>query len=255
MKPDYLCFMRILTLLYSAWVVFWFVFLFLLLFPLFWVFLQKPKWKSKAHYLNRLWGKVFFVMAGIAIKVQYDYQPDPNKTYVFCANHFSYMDIAALGMIIKNYYAFVGKASLKGVPLFGYMFAKLHIQVDRNDKNSRVTSITRSLKALQSGRSVMIFPEGGIWSKNMPKMSLPLKDGGFAIAIQQQIPVVPISLLNNYQVMPDGKFLIYPQAIRAIVHQPIETTGMKSGDVEDLKMRFYNVVQGALDGYEAKITA
>ena len=170
--------MRILTLLYTIWATFWFVFLFVLLFPLFWLFLQKPEWKPKAHYLNRLWGKLFFTMAGIPIKVQYDFEPDLKKTYVFCANHFSYVDIAAMGMIIKNYYAFVGKSSIKGVPLFGYMFSKLHIQVDRGDKNSRATSMTRSLKALQSGRSVMIFPEGGIWSKNIPKMHFPLKDGG-----------------------------------------------------------------------------
>ena len=242
--------MRILTFLYTLWATFWFVFLFIILFPFFWLFLQKTEWKPKAHYLNRFWGKMFFPIVGIPIKVQHDFEPDLDKTYVFCANHFSYMDIAAMGMIIKNYYAFVGKASLGGVPLFGYMFAKLHIQVDRSDKNSRVTSMTRSIKALQSGRSVMIFPEGGIWSKELPKMSLPLKDGGFAMAIQQQIPVVPISLLNNYKIMPDGKFGIHPQAIRAIVHQPIETVGMTIDNVEDLKVKFYNIVQGALDSHQ-----
>lgn len=242
--------MRILTFIYTAWAIFWFVLLFILLFPLFWLFLQKKEWKPKAHYLNRFWGKLFFQIAGIPINVQYDFRPNVNETYVFCANHFSYLDIASMGMIIKNYFAFVGKASLKGVPLFGYMFAKLHIQVDRGDKNSRVTSMTRSIKALKSGRSVMIFPEGGIWSKNLPKMSLPLKDGGFAMAIQQQIPIVPISLLNNYKIMPDGHFTIYPQTIRAIVHQPIETTGMTNEDIEDLKKRFYDVVQGALDSYQ-----
>jgi 1-acyl-sn-glycerol-3-phosphate acyltransferase len=243
--------MRILTFFYTLWATFWFVFLFVLLFPLFWLFLQKPTWKPKAHYLNRLWGKMFFPIAGIPIKVQYDFEPDLTKTYVFCANHFSYVDIAAMGMIIKNYYAFVGKSSIKGVPLFGYMFAKLHIQVDRGDKNSRVTSMSRSLKALQSGRSVMIFPEGGIWSEDIPKMSLPLKDGGFAMAIKQQIPIVPITLLNNYKIMRDGEFAVHPQTLRAIVHQPIETTGMTNDDIEDLKMKFYEVVQGALDCYKA----
>jgi 1-acyl-sn-glycerol-3-phosphate acyltransferase len=242
--------MRILTFLYTLWATFWFVFLFIILFPFFWLFLQKPEWKSNAHNLNRLWGKIFFPIIGIRIKVQYDFRPDLNETYVFCANHFSYLDIAAMGMIIENYYAFVGKASLKGIPLFGYMFDKLHIQVDRRDKNSRVTSMTRSLKALQNGRSVMIFPEGGIWSKEFPKMSLPLKDGGFAMAIQQQIPIVPISLLNNYKIMPEGHFAIYPQTLRAIVHQPIETKGMTNKDIEHLKMNFYDVVQGTLDSYQ-----
>jgi 1-acyl-sn-glycerol-3-phosphate acyltransferase len=127
------------------------------------------------------------------------------------------------------------------------MFAKLHIQVDRNDKNSRVTSMNRSLKALQSGRSVMIFPEGGIWSKNIPKMSLPLKDGGFAMAIKQQIPIVPITLLNNYKIIHDNDFAVYPRTIRAIVHQPIETLGMTNANIEELKMKFYEIVQGALD--------
>lgn len=242
--------MRILTFFYTLWAAFWFIFLFMLLFPFFWLFLQKPEWKPKAHYLNRLWGKIFFPIAGIPIKVQYEFEPDVNKTYVFCANHFSYVDIAAMGMIIKNYFAFVGKSSIKGVPLFGYMFAKLHIQVDRNDKNSRVTSMNRSLKALQSGRSVMIFPEGGIWSKNIPKMSLPLKDGGFAMAIKQQIPIVPISLLNNYKIIHDDDFAVYPQTIRAIVHQPIETVGMTNANIESLKMKFYEVVQGALDSHQ-----
>lgn len=247
--------MRILIFFYTLWATFWFVFLFILLFPFFWLFLQKTEWKRFAHHLNRFWGKLFFPIAGIPIKIQYDFEPDINKTYVFCANHFSYLDIASMGMIIKNYFAFVGKASLKGVPLFGYMFAKLHIQVDRGDKNSRVTSMNRSIKALKSGRSVMIFPEGGIWSKEFPKMSLPLKDGGFAMAIQQQVPIVPISLLNNYKIMPDGHFAIYPQTIRAIVHQPIETTGMTNDDVEDLKKRFYEVVQGALDSYQLSVTS
>lgn len=242
--------MRILTFFYTLWAAFWFIFLFMLLFPFFWLFLQKPEWKPKAHYLNRLWGKIFFPIAGIPIKVQYEFEPDVNKTYVFCANHFSYVDIAAMGMIIKNYFAFVGKSSIKGVPLFGYMFAKLHIQVDRNDKSSRVTSMNRSLKALQSGRSVMIFPEGGIWSKNIPKMSLPLKDGGFAMAIKLQIPIVPISLLNNYKIIHDDDFAVYPQTIRAIVHRPIETVGMTNANIEALKMKFYEVVQGALDSHQ-----
>lgn len=242
--------MRILTFFYTLWVVFWFVFLFMLLFPFFWLFLQKPAWKPKAHSLNRWWSKIFFSIVGIPIKVQYEFEPDVNKTYVFCANHFSYVDIAVMGIIIKNYFAFVGKASIKRVPLFGYMFAKLHIPVDRDDKNSKFTSMKRSLQALKSGRSIMIFPEGGIWSENLPKMSLPLKNGGFAMAIKQQIPIVPISLLNNYKIIREDEFAVYPQTIRAIVHQPIETVGMTNDNIEELKMKFYEVVQAALDNYQ-----
>jgi 1-acyl-sn-glycerol-3-phosphate acyltransferase len=242
--------MRILIFLYTLWATFWFVFLFLLLFPLFWIFLQKNEWKPYAHYLNRFWGKLFFPLIGMPIKIDYEFEPDKNKAYVFCANHFSYMDIASMGMVIKNYYAFVGKASIKSVPLFGYMFAKLHIQVDRNDKNSRATSLNRSIRALQSGRSIMIFPEGGIKSPNFPQMHLPLKDGAFVMAIQQQVPLVPITFLNNYKIMHDNQYAVYPQTLRAVVHKPIETKGMTQADVDVLRQTFYDIVQARLNKYE-----
>jgi 1-acyl-sn-glycerol-3-phosphate acyltransferase len=241
--------MRTFTILYTIWAAFWFVLLFLCLFPFFWIFLQKEHWKIKAHYLNRVWGKILFFLIGIPVKVQYEFEPAHNKAYVFCANHFSYLDIAVMGLILRNYYAFVGKASLKNVPLFGYMFRKLHIMVDRGDPNSRFNSLNRSIKALRSGRSIIIFPEGGIHSKNIPQIYLPLKDGAFIMAIQQQVPLVPITFLNNYKIQHDDELLLYPQAVRVIVHKPIETVGMTQGDVEGLKKRFYDIVQGALDKY------
>jgi 1-acyl-sn-glycerol-3-phosphate acyltransferase len=239
--------MRIFTILYTVWAAFWFVLLFLILFPFFWLFLQKESWKPQAHYLNRLWGKILFPLIGISVKVQQEAELDRKKAYVFCANHFSYFDIAVMGTIIRNYYAFVGKASLKNVPLFGYMFRKLHIMVDRSDPNSRSNSLSRSIKALQSKRSIMIFPEGGIKSTNIPQMHLPLKDGAFIMAIQQQVPLVPITFLNNYKIQHDDVLLLYPQAVRAVIHKPIDTVGMTQDDVEGLKKIFYDVVQGRLD--------
>jgi 1-acyl-sn-glycerol-3-phosphate acyltransferase len=241
--------MRILIFLYTAWAAFWFVFLFLLLFPFFWIFLQKEEWKPKAHYLNRLWGKMLFPLIGIRVKIQYEFVPDEKKAYVFCANHFSYFDIAAMGLIIKNYYAFVGKSDVKQIPLLGYMFAKLHIQVDRADKDSRAKSMTRSIRTLINGRSIMIFPEGGIKSKNFPQMFKPLKDGAFVMAIQQQVPIVPITFLNNYKILHDDELVLYPQTMRAIVHEPIDTTGMSQSDIEVLKEKTFQVIQSALNKY------
>ena len=241
--------MRIFTILYTIWAVFCFVLLFLLLFPFFWIFLQKESWKPQAHYLNRIWAKMLFFLIGIPVKVQYEFKPELNKAYVFCANHFSYLDIAVMGLIIRNYFAFVGKASLKNVPLFGYLFKKLHIMVDRGDPHSRAKSLGRSIRALQNGRSIMIFPEGGINSKNIPQMHLPLKDGAFMMAIQQQVPLVPITFLNNYKIQHDDELLIYPQTVRAIIHKPIDTKGMTQQDVESLKKSFWGIVQKSVDDF------
>jgi 1-acyl-sn-glycerol-3-phosphate acyltransferase len=231
-----------MQLLYTIWCAIWFVVIYIILFPIQFVFLQREEWKPLAHKINYIWGTLFFLVAGIPIRVDYRFQPDPKQVYVFCANHFSYLDIAVLGVIIKNYYAFVGKSEVKHIPLLGYMFAKLHVQVDRSQPNSRAYSLAKSIRVLASGRSIAIFPEGGIRATELPKM-VPFKDGAFTMAIQQQVPIVPITLLNNYQILPDRspvRFHWHP--LRAIVHPPISTTGLTPDDLERLKEETYKVI-------------
>ncbi len=245
---------RILLVLYTTWATVWFVGLFLLIFPAQYLFLQREAWKPYAHYCNRLWGKLFFPIIGMPIDVRYDYRPDPNQTYVFCANHFSYLDIASMGVILKNYYAFMGKSAVKKVPLFGYMFAKLHIQVDRSDPGSRAKSLQRSLKALDSGRSIMIFPEGGIRAEHPPRMHRPFRDGAFVMAVQRQVPIVPISLLNTYRLLPDKtKPLLHPGRLRVVVHRPISTIGLTQADVPELKERVFQVIDETVNGRQSSV--
>jgi 1-acyl-sn-glycerol-3-phosphate acyltransferase len=241
--------MRILSLLYTVWCVFWFVMLFLLLFPFTYVFLQKKKWKPWAHYLNRLWGQLFFPLAGISFEVEYRFRPEPRGTYVFCANHFSYLDIATMGVILDNYFAFVGKHGVKKVPLFGYMFAKLHIQVNRDKGNSRAYSLNKSIRTLAEGRSVMIFPEGGIIASHPPRLHLPIQKGAFIMAIQEQVPIVPVTLLSNHLLLPDRAPLrLHPGTVRAIVHELIHTVGLTQDDLPELMERWRQVVEGTLVG-------
>mgnify|MGYP002777855781 FL=1 len=239
---------RVFLLLYTIWAAFWFVGLFLLLFPFMYLFLQRERWKPYAHYCNRLWGKLFFPIIGMPIDVRYDYRPDPALTYVFCANHFSYLDIAAMGVILPNFYAFMGKSAVKKAPLFGYMFAKLHIQVDRSDPGSRSKALQRSMKALDRGRSIVIFPEGGIRAEHPPKMHHPFQNGAFVMAIQQQVPIVPISLLNTYRLLPDKKKpMLHPGRLRAVVHPPIPTVGLTQDDVPALKERVYRIIDETIN--------
>lgn len=239
------------SLLYTGWCVFWLVGLFLLLFP--WVFLclQNKKGKPIAHRLNRLWGLLFFRLVGMPVVVKYAYRPRPEGTYVFCPNHFSYLDIAVMGVVLDHYFAFVGKHSVKQIPLFGYMFAKLHIQVNREKGESRAFSLAKSLRTLAAGRSIVIFPEGGILSKNPPQLHGTLQKGAFLMAIQQQVPLVPISLLTNHERLPDITPLrLRPGRIEAIVHEPIPTAGLGSEHLPELMEQWRSVVQGALFAHQ-----
>ena len=235
-----------MRLLYTIWCAVCLIGLYLILFPVQFVFLQRDAWKPLAHRINAIWGHLFFTLVGIPIRVEHRFRPDPTQVYVFCANHFSYIDIAVMGVVVKNYYAFVGKSDVKTIPLLGYMFAKLHVQVDRTQPNSRAYSLAKSIRTLQAGRSIMIFPEGGIVTKNIPQMA-PFRDGAFTMAIQQQVPIVPITLLTNYRILPDdGRVRMHWYPMRAVVHPPIETAGMTQEDVDGLKEKTYQIINTEL---------
>lgn len=244
-------------MLYTAWCVLIFSLTFLLMVPFVllgsWLASNKSSFGLRlAHGAIRTWGYLAFPLVGMPIRVDWRFRPERGKAYVYCANHFSYLDIAVLGVVIPGLYAFIGKIGVKKIPLFGYMFAKLHVMVDRSSAESRAYSLTKCMRTLASGRSIIIFPEGGIKAPlkpdgSPPTMVYPFKDGAFTMAIQQQVPIVPVTLLNNYRLLPDASpFQVHWGAVKIIVHEPISTTGLTPKDVNDLRERTYRVIEDAL---------
>ena len=238
-----------MRLIYTSWCIFWLILIFLLLFPWVYICLQREQWKPFAHWLNRLWGKLFFAVAGIKIEIEQRHSLADKQVCVFCANHFSYLDIAVMGVILNNYFAFVGKHDVKNIPLFGYMFRKLHIQVNRESSQSRVGSLSKAIKTLAQGRSIVIYPEGGIRTKKPPQMHT-FMDGAFKMAIQQQVPIVPVTLLTNYKILPDeGKLRLYRNPLRAVVHEPLSTIGLTQADTTALKEKCFQIIDETLREY------
>lgn len=239
---------KLLEVLYNAWVIFWITIIFLILYPfmVFGILTKKLLW---AHGLFQFWAKSFFWIIGKPIQKEYRYKPAKDQTYVFVANHFSYLDIAAGMGIVDNYFAYVGKSSVRKVPLLGYVFRKLHIAVDRSNKNSRSITLKRGISAIKNGQSIFIMPEGGIISQTIPKMHQPFKDGAFVMAIENQVPIVPITFKNLYDIMPQSK--MKSGKPKVVFHEPIPTKGLGKSHIEDLKGRVYQVIQGELDAYYA----
>lgn len=236
-----------INFLYNIWCVFWLVGIYLVLFPFIFVCIQIESLNKYGTKLTNLWADLFFFVSGLWVKTEYRFKPVSTQNYVFVANHFSYLDIAVGMKVVRNYFSYMGKASVKNVPLLGYMFTKLHIQVDRSDKNSRIKSYKRSLNALKN-RSLFIMPEGGIVSENIPEMKQPFKDGAFALAKETNTPIVPISLLNLYEIMPNKKiFWGFP---RVVVHLPIL---VENKTVEELKLEVYNTIQTEINRYGNRI--
>ena len=144
---------------------------------------------------------------------------------------------------------FVGKSDMENIPFFGYMYRKLHITVDRTKLKSKFSTFIQSLAALDYGKSLVIYPEGGIYSTNPPSMA-PFKDGAFRAAIEKQVAIVPVTIPFNWIVLPDQPFVIHWRKNRIIFHEPIDTTGLTIQDMNGLKERVYQVIDGELKKYE-----
>jgi 1-acyl-sn-glycerol-3-phosphate acyltransferase len=238
----------VFTFLFNFWCILWLIIVYLSLFPFILVCIKIKKLNRYGTKLTNFWADVFFVVVGMPVQIEHRFKPDIQKNYVFVANHFSYLDVAVGMKVVRNYFSYMGKSSVKNIPLLGYMFAKLHIQVDRSDKNSRSKSMLRSKKALDSGRSLFIMPEGGIVSQEIPKMHQPFKDGAFLLAIGSGVPIVPITFLNLYEIMPDKT--IFWGLPKVVVHEPIETAGFTKENLEELKSEVYRVIQNELNAYK-----
>jgi 1-acyl-sn-glycerol-3-phosphate acyltransferase len=236
-------------LIYTVWAAFWFLSVFILFYPFIYLFCQKTEWKKYASKTVKIWSYIFFPAIFLRVKVKYHFKPDPKAVYVFCANHFSYFDIPILVYLIDNSFSFLGKNAMAKIPMFGYMYKKLHILVDRSDKGSRVASLAKAIRALQAGRSIAIFPEGGIVSKEFPYMGKPLKDGALQMAIQQQIPIIPISLMNNFHILNSNLFILRPGVVRVEFHKPIETKGKTSEDLPSLREELFTKIQNPILDY------
>ncbi len=145
---------------------------------------------------------------------------------------------------------FVGKSEMENIPLFGFMYRKLHITVDRSKLKSRMNTIIKSRKALDEGKSLVIFPEGGIITKKPPHM-VSFKDGAFRAAIEKQIPIVPVTIPSNWIILSDRQNLRLQRGlIKMIFHKPIETKGYTLDQISELKNKVFDVIDHELKKHE-----
>ena len=235
---------RIIRSIHAGWAFLVFGILFLICLPLFLIPVAIPAWYKLTGILNRFWAKAFFFLIFIPCSAEYRFDTRKYPNYVFCPNHFSYLDIPSMGLTKVNS-IFVGKSDMEKIPLFGFMYRKLHITVNRESLKSRYSTLLQSSEALAEGKSLIIFPEGGIYTKNPPQM-VRFKDGAFRAAIEQQIPVVPVTIPYNWIILPDYTFLPRRHTMKVIFHEPIVTKGLTMDHLNELKQETYRVIDEEL---------
>ncbi len=235
---------KILARCYAIYAVVGFFAFFLLLFPFFLLILYDKKKHHYAFYLNKIWGYFAFSWAFLPIRMTQK-APIPKGTVIYVANHTSFLDIPLIGACVDRHIVFMGKASLTKIPIFGYMFKKLHISVERESLKSSLQSLRQGIETIKMGYSLVIFPEATMKNPEAPALGR-FKDGAFKIAIQTGAPIVPVSLLDNWKILFAYQGLMYRMPARIVFHAPIPTAHLTEDDIEPLKQSVAQIIEAEL---------
>lgn len=231
---------------YLIYAVIVFFVLFILFFPLFLfgLFVQNDRF---GLILNRYLCKIHCAFIGIRVVVENRHFLHEDVNYIFCPNHFSFLDILSMPHIPIPF-KFVGKLSLATIPLFGYYYRNYHILVNRESRKSSYQAYQKSIDALKNGYSLTVFPEGGIQVVNSVSMSK-FKRGPFKMAIETGTKLVPVTIADNWSILPDdGKFRIsWRRKSLMIIHKPVNPSHYDIDDIQVLQTEVFNVIQEELN--------
>lgn len=212
----------------------------IILFPVLLLSISREQWYPYFFKLARFWAKFILIGMGFAYKVTKEQVPDSKKSYMFVANHTSMTDIMLMLVSVKNPFVFVGKKELAKIPLFGFFYKRTCILVDRSSAKSRQAVFLRAQRRLKQGLSICIFPEGGVPEEHV--LLDTFKDGAFRLAINHQIPVVPITFHDNKKRFSYTFFSGGPGKMRAKIHKFFKTEGLTIEDTKPLNEKARNVI-------------
>lgn len=231
-------------LIWRLWFYLLVIFMIILLSPFLLFFTSDVKYYNQFWKVARVWAYSVFYGMGFRLKVVKEQEIEKGKSYMFCANHTSFLDIFILIIISKNPIVFIGKKELEKLPVFGFFYKKVCISVDRSSLRSRKRAYNYAKKRLEQGVSIAIYPEGLVPEENV--VLAPFKNGAFSLAIEYKTPIVPHIYFDCKRFFSWTIFKGRPGIIRAKQCKFIETKNYKPKDKLQLKKYVYNLMYNEL---------
>jgi len=173
--------------------------------------------------------------SGVGLEINGAEKLDRHTPYVFMSNHQSYFDVITLIGYLPQSARFVAKKELVYIPIFGQaMWATGHIVIDRSIPERAVEEMKKAAKKVSAGTSVLVFPEG---TRSPDHKLSPFKKGGFMLALEAKVPVVPVSITGTRPVMPKKGLTFKRSDVRVEIGDPIMTLDLKQDDRQELMDR------------------
>ena len=174
---------------------------------------------------------------------------DPSQSYVVISNHQSHFDILVLYGWLGIDFRWVMKQELRSIPGLGAACEKLgHIFIDRSDHQAAVESINAAREQITEGTSVLFFPEG---TRSDDGLLRRFKKGGFRLAIDAELPILPVTVSGTCDVLPARLYDLRPGRATLVFHKPVSTDGLATTDLPVLTDRVRQIIGSALPGGRA----
>jgi 1-acyl-sn-glycerol-3-phosphate acyltransferase len=206
--------------------------------------LLAPRGHAVAH-AARLWSRVMLAAAGVRVEYEGLERIDPERPYVFIANHQSSVDIWVLMRALPPRMRFAAKEELRRVPVIGWaLSASGSIFIDRADRRRAIGSLRQAAERIRQGASVVLFAEG---TRSLDGALQPFKKGPFHVALHAAVPVVPIAISGSWSVMRPGSVRVHPGVVRVRLLEPIEVGPWLPDGVDELRRHVHGAVRAALE--------
>ncbi|MCC8112564.1 MAG: 1-acyl-sn-glycerol-3-phosphate acyltransferase [Bacteroidales bacterium] len=199
--------------------------------------------RSWGYYIPRLWAKLFCWLTFVKVTVKGRENVEKGKSYVFVANHQGAYDIFAIYGYLNHQFRWMMKKSLEKIPLVGYSCrVSGQIYVDNSSPSAIRETMEDAKKQLAGGMSVVVFPEG---SRTFTGAVGRFKRGAYTLAMEFNLPVVPITIDGAFKVMPRTAKLPHWGHITLTIHKPIEP-GDEGHDLNRLMEDSRNAILSSL---------
>ena len=221
------------------------------MFPFLVVSILKETWYPYFFKMARIWAKIILFGMGFYYKVQVMQKLEIHKSYMFIANHTSMMDIMLMLCVVKNPFVFVGKQELVKIPIFGFFYKRTCILVDRNNPKSRMEVFARAKRRISQGLSICIFPEGRVPDDESIILD-EFKDGAFRLALEHQLPIVPLVFADNKERFSYTFLSGSPGIMRVQILPFIETFAKTVNDRKAIKQQAKDIIYNQLMVFNTK---
>jgi 1-acyl-sn-glycerol-3-phosphate acyltransferase len=205
---------------------------------------------SQQHFIAHIWARTLLLISFSPVTLLNKEKLHEHETAVYASNHLSYMDTPVLFAKLPFQFRILAKQGLWKIPFIGwYLHRSGQVSVDAKSPRSLIASLNRGVTTLKHGLPLVLFPEGGRAADGALQTMM---SGCAYIAIKAQVPLVPLTLIGTYELLPIHTYALNPRPLLIVVGDPIPTTGLHTRDADDLTKRLFEIISATYMHHQPK---